>query len=238
MEAILTLGEEPAQAAAKTRGAPDAKWRQRADANVPRATQGAASGLFTRHISTPMGAILAVGDDRGLLMLTFTQSVDTDGAINYVRRSHAMHSDSTVTESPDQMHLKTAAAELAEYFAGKRRQFTVPLAIGGSGFACSAWAYLRTVPFGQTRSYGQQAQAMGVPGAARAAGRANGANLLPIIVPCHRIIAGSGAISGYNGGVARKQWLLEHEARVLKNVRADDWNRPNAGFINQFPAHD
>ncbi len=113
--------------------------------------------------------------------------------------------------------LARAAAQLAEYFAGKRRDFDVPLAASGTGFQQRVWRELAKIPYGETRSYGELARALGSPTASRAVGAANGKNPISILVPCHRVIAGSGALTGYAGGVAAKKWLLEHEAR---------WGRP------------
>ena len=107
--------------------------------------------------------------------------------------------------------LDVAAAQLAEYFAGKRRQFDLPLAPRGTGFQQVVWRALAQIPFGATQSYGELARSIGRPSASRAVGAANGRNPISIVVPCHRVIAGSGALTGYAGGVAAKQWLLEHE---------------------------
>jgi methylated-DNA-[protein]-cysteine S-methyltransferase len=92
------------------------------------------------------------------------------------------------------------------------RNFTVPLAPVGSDFELRAWAYLQSIPFGETRTYGQQAAAMGDLRLARAVGRANGQNFLAILIPCHRVIGATGSLTGYGGGLDRKRWLLDHEA--------------------------
>lgn len=113
--------------------------------------------------------------------------------------------------------LARAATQLAEYFAGERREFDVPLAAIGTGFQQRVWRELAKIPYGETRSYGALARALGSPTASRAVGAANGKNPISILVPCHRVIAGSGALTGYAGGVTAKKWLLEHEAR---------WGRP------------
>lgn len=107
--------------------------------------------------------------------------------------------------------LDVAAAQLAEYFAGTRRQFELPLAPRGTGFQQIVWQALVRIPFGVTQSYGELARSIGRPSASRAVGAANGKNPISIVVPCHRVIAGSGALTGYAGGMAAKQWLLEHE---------------------------
>lgn len=109
--------------------------------------------------------------------------------------------------------LERAAAQLAEYFAGERREFDVPLGPRGTAFQQRVWGQLGRIPFGETRSYGELAHALGRPSASRAVGAANGRNPISILVPCHRVIAGSGALTGYAGGLDAKRWLLAHEAR-------------------------
>ncbi len=106
-----------------------------------------------------------------------------------------------------------AARQLAEYFAGTRTDFNLPLVLAGTPFQQAAWAALRQIPYGQTRSYQQQAAAIQRPAAIRAIGTANGKNPISIIVPCHRVIGANGSLTGYGGGLAAKQWLLAHEAR-------------------------
>jgi methylated-DNA-[protein]-cysteine S-methyltransferase len=114
--------------------------------------------------------------------------------------------------------LDLTAAQLAEYFAGKRRTFELPIAPRGTGFQQIVWQALARIPYGVTLSYGELARAIGRPSASRAVGAANGKNPISIVVPCHRVIAGSGALTGYAGGMAAKQWLLEHE-RALRVSR-------------------
>ena len=106
-----------------------------------------------------------------------------------------------------------AASQLAGYFAGTRRVFQLPLLPGGTAFQQSAWTALQQIPYGQTRTYQQQAAAMQRPAAARAIGNANGRNPLSIIVPCHRVIGANGSLTGYGGGLTAKAWLLEHEQK-------------------------
>lgn len=107
--------------------------------------------------------------------------------------------------------LAEAARQLADYFAGRRRAFDLPLAPQGTAFQQAAWAALATIPYGQTRSYAEQARYIGKPSATRAIGAANGRNPLPIVLPCHRVIGASGALTGFGGGIAVKRWLLAHE---------------------------
>ena len=107
--------------------------------------------------------------------------------------------------------LKQARRELDLYFAGKLKAFSVPLAPRGTPFQQRVWAALRTIPYGVTRSYGEQAAAIGSPKAFRAVGLANGKNPISIIVPCHRVIGANGDLTGFGGGMARKHYLLQHE---------------------------
>lgn len=106
-----------------------------------------------------------------------------------------------------------AVQELAEYFAGKRTEFTVPLHENGTPFQKRVWAALRTIPYGETRSYGQIAEQIGNPGGARAVGMANNRNPIMIITPCHRVIGADGSLVGFGGGLSVKEYLLELEKR-------------------------
>jgi O-6-methylguanine DNA methyltransferase len=105
--------------------------------------------------------------------------------------------------------------QLEEYFAGERREFDLTLAPEGTPFERSVWEELRRIPFGETRSYGEIARAIGRPNAFRAVGRANGANPIPIVVPCHRVIGSDGSLTGFGGGLEAKSRLLEIEGRRL-----------------------
>ena len=147
------------------------------------------------RIKTPLGPMLARADATGITRLAFDEAADGDGG------------------GP---HLSRLADELAGYFAGRRTAFTVPVSAAvGTPFQRAAWAYLGAIPFGQTRTYGRQAAAVGRPTAARAVGRANGANPVCLLVPCHRVVAATGSLTGYAFGLDRKRWLLDHERRVV-----------------------
>ena len=107
----------------------------------------------------------------------------------------------------------TAASEqMGEYLAGERREFDLVLRAAGSPFQLAVWAALRQIPYGETISYGELAERVGRPGAARAVGLANGRNPISIVVPCHRVIGASGTLTGYGGGLERKRYLLDLEA--------------------------
>jgi methylated-DNA-[protein]-cysteine S-methyltransferase len=107
-----------------------------------------------------------------------------------------------------------AAVQLAAYFAGRRTEFTLPLAPAGTPFQRRVWAGLRAIPYGETWSYGQLASKIGSPTAARAVGLANGRNPIAVVIPCHRVIGSDGSLTGYGGGLDRKRYLLDLEANV------------------------
>ena len=119
-------------------------------------------------------------------------------------------------DGPPDPVLQLAAEQLREYFAGDRRDFSVPLRAAGTEFQHTVWRALRAIPHGETRSYGALAQSIARPGASRAVGHANSKNPISIVVPCHRVIGSGGALTGYAGGAAAKQWLLAHEAPMAR----------------------
>jgi O-6-methylguanine DNA methyltransferase len=107
--------------------------------------------------------------------------------------------------------LEEALNQVLGYFRGTRRRFDLPLDLGGTDFQRAVWQHLLTIPFGEITSYGGVALAIGRPRAVRAVGAANGRNPISIIVPCHRVLGGDGSLTGYGGGLWRKEWLLRHE---------------------------
>ncbi len=114
-------------------------------------------------------------------------------------------------ENASQGALPAAVRQLKEYFAGTRREFDLPLKMQGSEFQQRVWRELTKIPFGKTWSYGQLAKRIGNPNGSRAVGLANGRNPIAIIVPCHRVIGANGSLTGFGGGLERKEWLLTHE---------------------------
>jgi len=175
---------------------------------APPSRAGNASCLLARWIETPLGAMLALADERGLHLLEF---VDRRGLENEILALRTRTKSAIVPGT--NRHLETVADELKGYFEGRTFRFTVRLAAGGSAFEKGVWKLLRGIPPGRTWSYERLAKKLGAPGAARAVGRANGRNCLAIVIPCHRVIRADGTLSGYGGGVWRKQWLIEHERR-------------------------
>ncbi|MGI9088295.1 MAG: bifunctional transcriptional activator/DNA repair enzyme AdaA [Chthoniobacterales bacterium] len=165
--------------------------------------------LFAQRLETPLGAMLAVADDAGLRLLEFTDRRALERELGILRKRFK-----TNVVPGDHPHLEAIRTQLAEYFAGKRTEFDVPLAPVGSDFQMRTWDTLRTIPVAETRSYGWMAERLGIPGAQRAVGRANGTNMLCIVIPCHRVIRADGPLCGYGGGLWRKKWLLEHERKI------------------------
>ncbi len=158
--------------------------------------------MYRTTIDSPIGTITLVADDDALVE---------------VHLPDAKSPSATVAEdTPPSGHrvLAQAAAELQEYFAGDRAEFDVPLAPHGTTFQLSAWQALRTIPYGETVSYGEQARRLGDRNHARAVGAANGRNPLPIVVPCHRVVGANGHLTGFGGGIECKAWLLDHERAV------------------------
>jgi methylated-DNA-[protein]-cysteine S-methyltransferase len=155
---------------------------------------------FFTTMDSPIGEIVLRGDGRSLT------GVFTHGPKLKNPRKGAENRD-------DDPVLTRAREELIAYYAGKLAEFKVPLAPHGTPFQQRVWQALLEIPFGETQSYGQLARRIGSPNAARAVGLANGRNPIAIIIPCHRVIGSSGSLVGYGGGLPRKKWLLEHEAR-------------------------
>ena len=137
--------------------------------------------------------------------------VEEDGALAAVRFHPDLPRDAASFALPSTPLLRQAAAELREYFAGQRRQFTVPLAPKGTPFQQKVWKALQEIPYGETRSYKEIAIAAGNEKACRAVGMANNRNPLPIFIPCHRVVGADGKLVGYAGGLDVKTFLLELE---------------------------
>lgn len=149
-----------------------------------------------RTIDSPIGPLTLAGEDGLLAHLRMVdQTYEPD-------RAHWVGNDEAFPE---------AVGQLAEYFAGRRRDFDVPVALVGTEFQRRVWAALRTIPYGETRSYGEIAEQIGSPNASRAVGLANGHNPVSVIVPCHRVIGANGSLIGYGGGLERKKALLALE---------------------------
>lgn len=155
------------------------------------------------YLDSPVGRLLLRSDGPSLTGVHFPCSRDTFA-----------HSPDAVTDHSDPL-LRTACEQLSEYFAGHRQVFALPLLAHGSDFQRRVWAELSRIPFGETISYGELALRLGDKGAARAVGLANNRNPIPIVIACHRVIGADGSLVGFGGGLARKQWLLRHEATLI-----------------------
>ncbi|MDI1483334.1 methylated-DNA--[protein]-cysteine S-methyltransferase [Polyangium sp. y55x31] len=153
--------------------------------------------LHERRISSPLGELHVVASDEAIVGVYLPGHKGAPVIVARDGREHPV--------------LGEAARQLAEYFAGKRKFFMLPLEPRGSDFQREVWRALLEIPFGKTQSYADLARALGRPQAARAVGAANAKNPISIIVPCHRVIAGDGALTGYAGGITAKRWLLSHE---------------------------
>ena len=164
--------------------------------------------LFAERIETPLGMMVAIADDEGLRLLEFADRRALEREIGILRQRLR----ASVVPG-EHKFLTQVREELAEYFAGKRLDFSVPLAPVGSEFQVKTWKTLQSIPSAETRSYGWMAEQLKVPGAQRAVGRANGTNMLCLVIPCHRVIRADGTLCGYGGGLWRKRWLLEHERK-------------------------
>ncbi len=155
--------------------------------------------MHYRWLASPIGDLLLTSDGRSLTGL-------------YLKgQKHFPTITADWQTSLEADPFPQVAPQLSEYFSNQRQSFNLPLAPTGTDFQKQVWQQLHDIPFGQTVSYGVLAQSLGQPNASRAVGAANGRNPISIIVPCHRVVAADGKLTGYAGGMKRKQWLLRHE---------------------------
>ena len=171
--------------------------------------------LTSTTIPTPLGDMLAVASPQGLCLLEFVgqKGVERELAqVEAARGGKAEEGSSPILEQTRQ--------QLGEYFAGQRQEFSIALDLVGTPFQLKTWQALLAIPHGQTRSYGEQARHIGQPTATRAVAGANGSNKMSIVVPCHRVIGSNGSLTGFGGGLERKQALLELEGRVFAPISA------------------
>lgn len=159
---------------------------------------------FTKTMASPVGALKLIASNVGL------------SAVLWENDNPKRVRVGELIDAPDHSIVTQAERELREYFAGERTSFTVPLDAAGTEFQKKAWAALLTIPYGETRSYGELARQIGNPKASRAFGAANGRNPISIIVPCHRAIGSDGAMTGFAGGLEAKRYLLALETGVKR----------------------
>jgi AraC family transcriptional regulator, regulatory protein of adaptative response / methylated-DNA-[protein]-cysteine methyltransferase len=162
------------------------------------------------RISTPLGPMVVGVTEQALCLLEFADRRMLETQLKRIQKSMAAVIVPGETEITQQ-----AAAQLSEYFAGQRQEFSVPLVAPGTEFQQTVWTELQTIPYGQTRSYGEQALRIGRAKAVRAVAKANGDNRISIMIPCHRVIGADGSLTGYGGGLWRKRWLLELEQGII-----------------------
>lgn len=164
--------------------------------------------LSSAWIETPLGPILVIADEKQLYLLEFVERRGLEREIERLR--HRFSTDIVPSRTAP---MDSIEQELGLYFSGKLKQFATPFVLIGTDFQQQVWRALCDIPYGETRSYAEQAKSIAKPTAYRAVANANGMNQLAIIVPCHRVIRSHGALGGYGGGVARKEWLLAHESK-------------------------
>lgn len=155
--------------------------------------------VFYTTVASPVGPLLLAGDGNGLRRVSF------EGSRHFVPPATGWIED----DNP----FSQVMEQLDAYFAGRLKEFNLPLALAGTPFQLSVWRGLTTIPYGETISYGQLATRIGNPKAVRAVGSANGSNPLPIIIPCHRVIGSNGGLTGFGGGLPMKKQLLALESR-------------------------
>ena len=160
-------------------------------------------GYVSRTVASPVGKLMLVASESGLAAILW-ENDDPDR----VRLGSIM-------EDPGHPVLISAERQLAEYFAGERKRFDLPLDFNGTEFQKQVWSALLTIPFGETRSYAEIARMIGRPAACRAVGAANGKNPISIVAPCHRVIGANGTLTGFAGGLKAKEYLLQLEGFLL-----------------------
>ena len=151
---------------------------------------------YIAYYNSEIGLLKITGTAEGILSVRFTE-------------------DTTTRNTESHPCVQECVAQLDEYFQGRRREFSVNLILQGTEFQKQVWQQVMKIPFGKTVSYQDVAVALGKPKACQAVGNANGKNKIPIIIPCHRVLGNNGKLTGYGGGLWRKEWLLRHEGNTL-----------------------
>ncbi len=186
----------------------DKNFESRAKKAGPARSPATSARITVMEIPAPIGHMLAGATDRGLCLLEFVNGESPEAQLAAIEKT--FRARVTPGTGP---HLEAALKQLEEYFSGRRKTFDLSLDMQGTPFQQDAWQALLAIPYGCTVSYQEQARSMGRPSAVRAVANANGANPVSIIVPCHRVIGSNGTLTGYGGGLWRKQHLLDLEKR-------------------------
>lgn len=163
------------------------------------------------HLKTPLGDMIAIADEKELYLLEFADAAGLDFRIEKLRQKIGK-----IPINGSNPIIKSIEVELMSYFAGGLREFKTPIHLIGTPFQKQAWSALQAIPYGQTKSYKEQATTMERKKAFRAVANANAANPIAIVIPCHRIVCGNGNTGGYAWGIERKAWLLEQEKKWIE----------------------
>ena len=164
--------------------------------------------LLYERFDTPLGPMITIASEQGICLLEFGDRRMLETELNDLQK----RLKAQLLPGRNQ-HTVQLLEELDGYYKGTLKTFTVPLVTPGTAFQNQVWEALKEIPYGEIESYQQMAQKIGNPNAVRAVGRANGMNRIGIIIPCHRVIGADGQLTGYGGGLWRKEWLLEHERK-------------------------
>ena len=164
--------------------------------------------LKETYFDSPLGLMVIIADEKALYLLEFVERKRLEHELHQLHKIEHLAVSAGRTQITEQLE-----KELDLYFEGQLTEFKTPLHYFGTDFQKKAWKALQKIPYGKTRSYQEQAVAIGQPTACRAVANANAKNPISIVIPCHRIIQSNGTLGGYGGGVERKQWLLDHEQK-------------------------
>ncbi len=162
--------------------------------------------ILLERFTTKLGPMYIAATNKGVCLLEFTDCKMLESEFQSLRQRLK-----AVILPGQNSHIQLGKREVKQYLAGKLKKFTVQLDAPGTDFQQSVWKMLQTIPYGVTRSYAEQAKELGNPQAIRAVARANGMNRIALIIPCHRVIGSDGSLTGYAGGLPRKEWLLKME---------------------------
>lgn len=174
------------------------------------------SDKLVTYFQSPIGTLRIVGNENGIASIGFVKS-----ETRFLMGQSTNKAEVSEKTGFSNHILADAVHQLTEYFAGTRKEFSFKLDLHGTDFQIQVWRYLLTIPFGETRSYLDVALALGDRKSIRAVGRANGQNPIVIVVPCHRVIGSDGSLTGYGGGLWRKDWLLNFEGSRLQTPLFD-----------------